>query len=69
MDNDERRTLDEYVKTLCPHFCSKDGCIYCNGDGSEVVIKCSKCNAGTWHRNNKCLRCGTENKGEIWFGV
>jgi hypothetical protein len=32
-------------------------CVFCFGDGSETISICSKCEAGTFHRNGKCLQC------------
>jgi hypothetical protein len=52
----------------CPHCLDKNHCVECNPKLADDVRFCNKCLAGTWHKNAKCLRCGTDNsKEEIIF--
>ena len=38
-------------------------CILCDWPEDAKIDNriCVKCDAGTWHEDGKCLRCGTEN--------
>ena len=55
----------------CPHGNDyrDHGCLSCWGDGTEVMVRCDECDAGTWHRGGVCLRHNLENAPEAYEAI